>query len=98
MTLSVHEALLGTLTDEDAQSTTRTTGITGTTGTIGTEDFYGRLREPGSDLTEEAVMAYTAQRVSPHRKMRQVAFVGGVPEPAAGRTARDHLRAIEVTR
>ena len=51
------------------------------------------VRAPGSELTEEAVMAYMAAKVAPHKKIRFVEFIDAVPKSAAGKILRKDLKA-----
>lgn len=48
---------------------------------------------PGSDLTAEAVMAFVAEHVAPHKKVRHVEFIEAVPKSASGKILRKDLRA-----
>ncbi|MEV6399117.1 4-coumarate--CoA ligase family protein [Streptomyces sp. NPDC051907] len=51
------------------------------------------VRQQGAgDLTEDDVLAYVAERVSPYKKVRRVEFVGGVPRAASGKILRRELR------
>jgi acyl-CoA synthetase (AMP-forming)/AMP-acid ligase II len=51
------------------------------------------VRAAGSGLTEEAVMAYMAEKVAPHKKIRIVEFIDAVPKSAAGKILRKDLKA-----
>ena len=51
------------------------------------------VRAPGSELTEEAVMDYMAEKVAPHKKIRFVEFIDAVPKSAAGKILRKDLKA-----
>ncbi|MGY1752228.1 4-coumarate--CoA ligase family protein [Blastococcus sp. SYSU D01042] len=51
------------------------------------------VRSPGSELTEEAVMAYMAEKVAPHKKIRFVEFIDVVPKSSAGKILRKDLKA-----
>jgi acyl-CoA synthetase (AMP-forming)/AMP-acid ligase II len=51
------------------------------------------VRAPGSELTEEAVMSYMAEKVAPHKKIRFVEFIDTVPKSAAGKILRKDLKA-----
>jgi len=44
------------------------------------------VRAPGSELTEQAVMDYMAEKVAPHKKIRFVEFIDTVPKSASGRS------------
>jgi acyl-CoA synthetase (AMP-forming)/AMP-acid ligase II len=41
-----------------------------------------------ADLTAEAVMAFVAERVAPHKKIRRVEFVDQIPKSASGKILR----------
>ncbi|GGK84326.1 hypothetical protein GCM10007382_00340 [Salinibacterium xinjiangense] len=47
----------------------------------------------GAELDEDAVMAFVAKRVAPHKKVRQVAFIETVPKSSSGKILRKDLRA-----
>ncbi|WP_407445529.1 4-coumarate--CoA ligase family protein [Rhodococcus sp. (in: high G+C Gram-positive bacteria)] len=51
------------------------------------------VRQPDSSLTEQDVIEFVAERVSPHKKVRQVQFIDLVPKSAAGKILRKDLRA-----
>jgi acyl-CoA synthetase (AMP-forming)/AMP-acid ligase II len=51
------------------------------------------VRAPGSELSEEAVMAYMTEKVAPHKKIRFVEFIDAVPKSAAGKILRKDLKA-----
>ena len=51
------------------------------------------VRAPGSELSEDAVMAYMAEKVAPHKKIRFVEFIETVPKSAAGKILRKDLKA-----
>jgi acyl-CoA synthetase (AMP-forming)/AMP-acid ligase II len=51
------------------------------------------VRAPGSELTEDAVKAYMAEKVAPHKKIRFVEFIDTVPKSAAGKILRKDLKA-----
>src|SRR6185295_1603883 len=51
------------------------------------------VRAPGSEITEDAVMAYMAEKVAPHKKVRFVEFIDAVPKSAAGKILRKDLKA-----
>ena len=46
-----------------------------------------------SELSEQDVVDYVAQRVAPHKKVRQVEFIDAVPKAASGKILRRELRA-----
>ncbi|MET9092947.1 4-coumarate--CoA ligase family protein [Streptomyces cyaneofuscatus] len=51
------------------------------------------VRGPAAEgLTEDDVMAYVAERVSPYKKVRQAEFIGAVPRAASGKILRRELR------
>jgi acyl-CoA synthetase (AMP-forming)/AMP-acid ligase II len=51
------------------------------------------VRGPDADdLTDEAVMGYVAERVSPYKRIRNVTFIDGVPRAASGKILRRRLR------
>jgi acyl-CoA synthetase (AMP-forming)/AMP-acid ligase II len=51
------------------------------------------VRAQGSELTEDAVMAYMAEKVAPHKKIRFVEFIDEVPKSSAGKILRKELKA-----
>jgi acyl-CoA synthetase (AMP-forming)/AMP-acid ligase II len=51
------------------------------------------VRAPGSALTEDAVKAYMAEKVAPHKKIRLVEFIDAVPKSSAGKILRKDLKA-----
>ncbi|MGV9450160.1 4-coumarate--CoA ligase family protein [Streptomyces sp. NPDC003635] len=51
------------------------------------------VRQPSAgDLSEGEVMMYVAERVAPYKRIRQVAFIDGVPRAASGKILRRELR------
>ena len=58
------------------------------------------VRAQGSELTEAGVMAYMAEKVAPHKKIRFVEFIDEVPKSSAGKILRKELkaRAVELGR
>ncbi len=49
--------------------------------------------QPGAELSEDDVITFVAERVSPpHKKVRQVQFIDLVPKSAAGKILRKDLR------
>lgn len=50
------------------------------------------VRQPDAELTEAEVVEFVAERVSPHKKVRQVQFIDIVPKSAAGKILRKDLR------
>jgi acyl-coenzyme A synthetase/AMP-(fatty) acid ligase len=54
------------------------------------------VRAPhAAGLTAEAVQAYVAARVAPHKKIRHVAFLDAIPKTASGKILRRDLAATE---
>jgi acyl-CoA synthetase (AMP-forming)/AMP-acid ligase II len=53
------------------------------------------VRQPDSSLGEDAVMAYVAEHVAPHKKVRVVEFIEAIPKSASGKILRKDLRARE---
>ncbi len=53
------------------------------------------VTQPGAVVSAEEVMAFVADHVAPHKKIRQVAFVDSIPKSAAGKILRKNLRASE---
>ncbi|TQF68581.1 4-coumarate--CoA ligase family protein [Rhodococcus spelaei] len=53
--------------------------------------------QAGAELTEDEVIAFVAERVSPHKKVRRVQFIDTVPKSSAGKILRKDLRASEGT-
>jgi 4-coumarate--CoA ligase len=51
----------------------------------------------GADLTESEVIAFVAERVAPHEKVRVVSFIEQIPKSASGKILRKDLRAHELT-
>ncbi|PWS42015.1 4-coumarate--CoA ligase family protein [Streptomyces sp. ZEA17I] len=72
---------------------------------IGVNDAEGNevpkaflVRSPGAaGLTEDDVLAYVAERVSPYKKVRRAEFVDAVPRAASGKILRRELRDREKT-
>ncbi|MBC7591600.1 MAG: AMP-binding protein [Salinibacterium sp.] len=52
--------------------------------------FVVRVAE--AELDEDAVMAFGAERVAPHKKVRQVAFIDAVPKSSSGKILRKDLK------
>ena len=50
---------------------------------------------PDSGLTEDEVMAFVAEQVAPHKKVRRVEFIEAIPKSSAGKILRKDLRARE---
>jgi acyl-CoA synthetase (AMP-forming)/AMP-acid ligase II len=53
------------------------------------------VRQAGSSIEGDAVMAYVASHVAPHKKVRVVEFIEAIPKSAAGKILRKDLRARE---
>jgi acyl-CoA synthetase (AMP-forming)/AMP-acid ligase II len=70
---------------------------------IGVKDDEGEevpkafvVRQAASgDLTGEDVMAFVAERIAPHKKVRVVEFIDAIPKSASGKILRKDLRARE---
>ncbi|MFD4141893.1 MULTISPECIES: 4-coumarate--CoA ligase family protein [unclassified Streptomyces] len=57
------------------------------------------VKQPSAtELTEDEVLAYVAERVSPYKKIRRIEFIGGVPRAASGKILRRELRDRETRR
>ena len=52
--------------------------------------------QPGAEITAEEVMAFVAEHVAPHKKVRQVAFIDVIPKSSSGKILRKDLRGLEV--
>lgn len=50
---------------------------------------------PDSGLTEDEVIAFVAENVAPHKKVRRVEFIDAIPKSSAGKILRKDLRARE---
>jgi len=48
--------------------------------------------QEGKTLTEDEVIAFTAERVAPYKKVRQVEFIPAIPKSASGKILRKDLR------
>ncbi|SOC47900.1 Acyl-CoA synthetase (AMP-forming)/AMP-acid ligase II [Blastococcus aggregatus] len=51
------------------------------------------VRAMGSELSEESVMDFMAEKVAPHKKIRFVEFIDEVPKSSAGKILRKELKA-----
>ncbi|GGF95687.1 4-coumarate--CoA ligase [Rhodococcoides trifolii] len=51
--------------------------------------------QQGAELSEDDVMTFVSEKVSPHKKVRRVAFIDVVPKSASGKILRKDLRAAE---
>ncbi|PTR31217.1 acyl-CoA synthetase (AMP-forming)/AMP-acid ligase II [Rhodococcus sp. OK519] len=56
------------------------------------------VRQADADLDADTVIAFVAERVAPHKKVRRVEFIEVVPKSAAGKILRKDLRASEAER
>ncbi|MFG2334856.1 AMP-binding protein [Streptomyces sp. NPDC048604] len=52
------------------------------------------VRREGAELTADEVIAFVAERVAPHKKVRIVEFTDAVPKSAAGKILRKDLRSL----
>jgi acyl-CoA synthetase (AMP-forming)/AMP-acid ligase II len=52
-------------------------------------------QESGADLSADDVMAFVAERIAPHKKVRVVEFIDQIPKSASGKILRKDLRARE---
>lgn len=52
------------------------------------------VRVTDADLDEDGVMAFVAEHVAPHKKVRQVAFIETVPKSSSGKILRKDLRGL----
>lgn len=50
------------------------------------------VRKPNVAVTAEAIMAYVADRVSSHKKVREVEFIDAIPKVPSGKILRRELR------
>ncbi|WP_341997969.1 AMP-binding protein [Microbacterium sp. LWH7-1.2] len=50
---------------------------------------------PDSGLTADEVMAFVAEHVAPHKKVRRVEFIDAIPKSSSGKILRKDLRARE---
>ncbi|WP_072804360.1 AMP-binding protein [Rhodococcoides yunnanense] len=56
------------------------------------------VRQADATIDEDGVIAFVAERVSPHKKVRKVEFIDLVPKSAAGKILRKDLRAAETSK
>ena len=54
--------------------------------------FVVRRPDAGADFDEAAVMAFVAERVAPHEKVRLVEFIDAIPKSTSGKILRKDLR------
>ncbi|MFR9730690.1 AMP-binding protein [Saccharopolyspora sp. MS10] len=66
---------------------------------VGVRDEHGEevpkafvVRRAGDEPTAAEVIAYVAERVAPHKKVRAVEFLDAVPKSASGKILRNQLR------
>ncbi|WP_350353296.1 AMP-binding protein [Microbacterium sp. A8/3-1] len=52
--------------------------------------------QPGAELDDQAIIAYVAERVAPHKKVRQVVMIDSIPKSSSGKILRKDLRTAEV--
>ena len=57
--------------------------------------LYNNISMGKPDATEEEVMAFVAENVAPHKKVRRVEFIDAIPKSSAGKILRKDLRARE---
>jgi acyl-CoA synthetase (AMP-forming)/AMP-acid ligase II len=50
------------------------------------------VRQPGAELSADAVIDFIASRVAPHKKVRMVDFIEAVPKSASGKILRKDLK------
>jgi acyl-CoA synthetase (AMP-forming)/AMP-acid ligase II len=69
---------------------------------IGVKDDEGEevpkafvVQQSGAELTADDVMAFVAERIAPHKKVRVVEFIDEIPKSASGKILRKDLRARE---
>ena len=48
--------------------------------------------QSGSEISADEVMAFVAEQVAPHKKIRQVAFIDTIPKSSSGKILRKDLR------
>ena len=53
------------------------------------------VTQASADLTADEVMAFVAERIAPHKKVRVVEFIEEIPKSASGKILRKDLRARE---
>ena len=46
------------------------------------------VKKPEAVVTADELMAYVAERVAPHKKIRRLEFIGQVPKSASGKILR----------
>lgn len=54
--------------------------------------------KPGTEATPDDIMAFVAERVAPHKKIRRLEFVDAIPKTASGKILRRELVQRERTR
>ncbi|KAL5550875.1 hypothetical protein UlMin_001051 [Ulmus minor] len=52
------------------------------------------VRKQGTSLSEEAIIDYVAQQVTPYKKIRKVIFTHSIPKSKAGKILRRELRSL----
>jgi acyl-coenzyme A synthetase/AMP-(fatty) acid ligase len=56
------------------------------------------VTQASADLTADEVMAFVAERIAPHKKVRVVEFIEEIPKSASGKILRKDLRARETAK
>ena len=56
------------------------------------------VTQAGAELTADEVMAFVAERIAPHKKVRVVEFIDEIPKSASGKILRKDLRAREAAK
>ncbi len=56
------------------------------------------VTQAGVELTGDEVMAFVAERIAPHKKVRVVEFIEQIPKSASGKILRKDLRAREAAK
>jgi acyl-CoA synthetase (AMP-forming)/AMP-acid ligase II len=54
--------------------------------------------QQGAQMTADEVMAFVAERIAPHKKVRVVEFIDAIPKSASGKILRKDLRAREAAK
>ncbi|MGN6325477.1 AMP-binding protein [Pseudolysinimonas sp.] len=50
------------------------------------------VRHPGSEVDEETIMGFVAERVAPYKRVRAVGFIDAVPKSSSGKILRKDLK------
>jgi len=56
------------------------------------------VTQASAELTADEVMAFVAERIAPHKKVRVVEFIEEIPKSASGKILRKDLRARETAK